>query len=260
MKISLELNQNNNRFTYELRAGEKVKIGRSSSCDWVIKDEKVSSFHCCFFFREDRLEIVDLKSKNGTFLNGIKIESADFFIGDHIKIGDSTIWLRKPNADEEALSILTFPGPNNKNLNGKLIQDLTSVRISNQLYKGSLNEKSPNPQTKAIPKNPQDKSDKNNSVSKIDLRKKYKKRVLVANLIDIQLFALFSLLLFYFFRLLQPSITHHFSRLAIFSIMQISGMAVLFFLNHRYTKYSIGEKIVGLPSLYSKENSSNPHT
>jgi len=64
MKISLELNQNNSRFTYELRAGEKVKIGRNSSCDWVIKDEKVSSFHCCFFFREDRLEIVDLKSKN----------------------------------------------------------------------------------------------------------------------------------------------------------------------------------------------------
>jgi hypothetical protein len=257
MKISLELNQKNSRVIYELHSGEKVKIGRNSNCDWVIKDEKVSSFHCCFFFRENRLEIVDLKSKNGTFLNGIKIESADFFIGDHIKIGDSTIWLRKTNADAEAISILTFPGPIN-NLNGKIIENLTSVRISNQLFKGSLNEKVSNAPNPIFPgKNHQSKSEKNNIVIKVSIKKKYRNRILMAYLIDIQLFALSSLLLFYCFRLLQISITHHFLRLAIFSTMQISGMALIFFLNHRFTKFTIGEKIMGLPSIYSREKASD---
>jgi pSer/pThr/pTyr-binding forkhead associated (FHA) protein len=252
MKINLELIYNNNKSNYALHVGDKVKIGRKSSCDWIMKDDKVSSFHCCFFFREDRLEIVDLKSKNGTFLNGIKIESADFFIGDHIKIGDSTIWLRKYNADDEAINILTFPGPNKKNMNLKLLENLTSVRIASQLFKQENVEAAQTKNPNAGTLNSSKKSEINIIKLKNEIRKKYRSRVLVANLIDIQLYAFFSLTLLYFFRLIQPSIVNHFSKIVIFTLMQVFGMLTLFIFNHRYQKYTIGEKITGLPAIYLK--------
>jgi hypothetical protein len=252
MKISLELIYKNNKSTYELHAGEKVKIGRKSGCDWVMTDNKVSSFHCCFFFREDRLEIVDLKSKNGTFLNGIKIESADFFIGDHIKIGDSTIWLRKYNADDEAISILTFPGPNKNTINGKILEDLTSVRIASQLFKQEKIEPAQTKNPNSVALNPSKESDLKIKKLKNELRKKYKTRILIANFIDIQLYAWSSLIIFYLFRLIQPSIVNHFSKIAIFSLMQIFGIVTLLIFNHRYLKYTIGEKFSGLSAIYSK--------
>ena len=248
MKISLELISDSYRDLYELQSGEKVKIGRSSNCDWVLKDNKISSIHCCFFFREDRLEIVDLNSKNGTFLNGIRIETADFFIGDHIKIGESTIWLRKQNADSDAIAVLTFPGPNKNGLKGRIVEDFTSARIENQIFNIREHEKL----AKSRLKGTSPKISRSVKKSKEELRRKYRVRAIVANFIDIELFACTSLLLFYIFRLIQPNLSNHFSKIAIFIIMQIFGLATLFFLNHRYQKFTIGEKISGIAKIFSE--------
>jgi hypothetical protein len=52
----------------------KNTLGRSSSNSLVVDDELISSFHAMITFENDEVWIEDMESKNGVFVNGIKIE------------------------------------------------------------------------------------------------------------------------------------------------------------------------------------------
>lgn len=49
------------------------KIGRGANNDFVITDESVSIDHAVIEFEEETVTLSDLNSKNGTFVNGIRI-------------------------------------------------------------------------------------------------------------------------------------------------------------------------------------------
>ena len=51
----------------------RVTIGRTESCDVVLVDASVSGLHARLFISEGNCELTDLKSKNGTRLNGVLI-------------------------------------------------------------------------------------------------------------------------------------------------------------------------------------------
>ena len=52
-----------------------IKIGRSTSCDYVIKDNVVSSVHAVITISDNgQITIEDLNSKNGTFVDGVRIQ------------------------------------------------------------------------------------------------------------------------------------------------------------------------------------------
>jgi len=72
-----------------VKPGESYKIGNSSSNDIVFPQRDVSREHAILHVKADTLQIVDLKSKNGTFINGNRTSAADFSLGDYIDLSSA---------------------------------------------------------------------------------------------------------------------------------------------------------------------------
>jgi len=69
-----------------------IVIGRSSEVDVVLVEEMVSRQHARIGFRADTLTIEDLRSTNGTFVNGERIKKpSPLRVGDLIHIGASVL-------------------------------------------------------------------------------------------------------------------------------------------------------------------------
>jgi len=65
----------------------EVVIGRSPECNVVLKDFGISRQHAKIVVDEDGARIVDLKSKNGTQVNGVPVVEAPLKDGDRILLG-----------------------------------------------------------------------------------------------------------------------------------------------------------------------------
>lgn len=74
--------------------GGSLIIGRDPDADVVLRDDGASRRHAKIL-RNGRggFAIYDLGSRNGTFVNGIKVEQADLNSGDKIAMGAETIFL-----------------------------------------------------------------------------------------------------------------------------------------------------------------------
>jgi len=64
-----------------------VVIGRSPECQVVLKDFGISRQHAKIVVDEDGARILDLKSKNGTTVNGVPVVEAPLKEGDRILLG-----------------------------------------------------------------------------------------------------------------------------------------------------------------------------
>jgi pSer/pThr/pTyr-binding forkhead associated (FHA) protein len=69
-------------------------IGRRHSCDLCIPLTSVSKKHCQLNHDDGVLKIRDLDSRNGTYLNGKRVNEAVIQAGDSIKIGPLTFVLQ----------------------------------------------------------------------------------------------------------------------------------------------------------------------
>ena len=71
-----------------------LTIGRGEKCDLVLNDEKSSSKHCSIFIDLKRTFIQDHESKNGTYVNDLKIsEMTRVFLKDKVLIGATKLTL-----------------------------------------------------------------------------------------------------------------------------------------------------------------------
>ena len=68
---------------------EEVTIGRDASNLLPISDPSVSRRHCVVSHEAEQFKIRDLKSRNGTLINGIPVQEQYLKHGDQISIGDS---------------------------------------------------------------------------------------------------------------------------------------------------------------------------
>jgi len=83
--------------TKEFDIGERsITIGRSPDADIILLDEKVSRVHCGVRLWDGEFYIKDLKSKNGTFVNGRRVEVSKLKASDIIKIGNYTFTFEQP--------------------------------------------------------------------------------------------------------------------------------------------------------------------
>lgn len=72
--------------------GSSFQIGRSSSCDLVLTDPRISSRHCRIEDRGDGFALVDLGSTNGTSCNGARVDGERVILpNDKIEVGDTVI-------------------------------------------------------------------------------------------------------------------------------------------------------------------------
>ena len=72
--------------------GDRIVLGRDESCDFVVDDAKVSRRHISLDLRADgRVELRDLGSSNGTFVNGSRVDTALLEGTVQIQLGDTVL-------------------------------------------------------------------------------------------------------------------------------------------------------------------------
>ena len=71
--------------------GDTYTLGRHRNNDITISDPKVSSFHARIDRSPDGFVLVDLKSRNGTFLNGKRLEAGLLKTGDEVRLGTARL-------------------------------------------------------------------------------------------------------------------------------------------------------------------------
>ncbi len=106
VRVTLEINHDGKVERRELKTGSFLRVGRSDKSHWIIKDEKLSGAHCEFNLRYNCLVVTDLKSKNGTYVNGVRIDQVNLYAGDSLKIGDIKFLIKADLMDEDAQKIL----------------------------------------------------------------------------------------------------------------------------------------------------------
>ena len=74
-------------FTFRILPGNIKTIGRAGRADFVVDAGMVSRFHCRLTAGIAELEVLDLDSTNGTFVNGMRIARASLKDGDRLGIG-----------------------------------------------------------------------------------------------------------------------------------------------------------------------------
>jgi pSer/pThr/pTyr-binding forkhead associated (FHA) protein len=74
--------------TFRLLPGGVRTIGRAAGADFIVDAALVSRVHCRVTALPDGgLEVRDLDSTNGTFVNGRRVETARLSSGDRIQVG-----------------------------------------------------------------------------------------------------------------------------------------------------------------------------
>ena len=73
---------------YTLKEGGRLTIGRHPDNDIAPKDAAVSKHHAIIERKGEKLIVLDKESRNGTFVNGIKVQSAELYDDDIVKFGN----------------------------------------------------------------------------------------------------------------------------------------------------------------------------
>ena len=73
--------------TFRLRAGAVKTIGRAPQAQFVIDAPLVSRLHCRVTAAADTVEVVDLSSTNGTYVNGKRVKCGQLKSGDRLRVG-----------------------------------------------------------------------------------------------------------------------------------------------------------------------------
>jgi pSer/pThr/pTyr-binding forkhead associated (FHA) protein len=96
---------------FPVRGGE-VTLGRSSYASVVVNNPRASREHAVVRPAAGRLEVVDLGSRNGTFVNGKRVVSiCALQVGDRIKIGTEVLQVCSASTqDPQDLRVATLPG------------------------------------------------------------------------------------------------------------------------------------------------------
>lgn len=246
------------RSEVEIRLGQSALFGRSAGVEFVIDDSKMSGKHCRVLLKEDRLELSDMTSKNGTYLNGIRIDQSELFIGDEVRIGDTFITLLPAKLEPEVIEALTFPGPFKDRMQYELKADFTGAREKNQDW----NKKHPGEKSSIF------------SAKEVEVRKRAKTRIrlskdeikskapLISSLsfvIDLAILLSMILLPLYFINRIAKSgflgiPGEHFSsaKIVYIAIMEVIVIGLYLFSQKRM-QYTFGEKISGIEDMHQKQ-------
>lgn len=95
--------------TFRILPGGIRTVGRATGADFIVDAALVSRVHCRLTALPDgQLEVRDLESTNGTFVNGQRVEEARLVDGDRLQVGRLELMVRRDTgrspADEEVTS------------------------------------------------------------------------------------------------------------------------------------------------------------
>lgn len=74
-------------FTFRLKPGAIKTVGRAPRADFIVDAALVSRLHCRLTAHDAGLEVLDLQSTNGTFVNDKRVKKATIAVGDRLRVG-----------------------------------------------------------------------------------------------------------------------------------------------------------------------------
>jgi len=72
---------------FRIAPGAVKTVGRAPGADFIVDEALVSRVHCRLEAGGEALEIIDLSSTNGTFVNDRRVERASAADGDRLRVG-----------------------------------------------------------------------------------------------------------------------------------------------------------------------------
>src|SRR5438067_4447540 len=85
--MRFKLTSADNLQTYELKSGGTQVVGRAPTSDIPVFDPTISRRHAELTADDQGVQVRDLGSSNGTFLNGSRIENGTVSVGDTVTFG-----------------------------------------------------------------------------------------------------------------------------------------------------------------------------
>lgn len=83
----LQAGSETDSLTFRIGAGAIKTVGRAVRADFIVDAALVSRLHCRLTATDAALEVLDLKSTNGTFVNGRRVKRARLTSGDRLRVG-----------------------------------------------------------------------------------------------------------------------------------------------------------------------------
>src|SRR4051812_19654501 len=81
--------------TFRILPGSIKTVGRAARADFIVDAALVSRLHCRLTAGAAELEVVDLESTNGTFVNGARTDRATLKHGDRLGVGRVDLLIEK---------------------------------------------------------------------------------------------------------------------------------------------------------------------
>ena len=85
--MPFRLQSTESTYGYSLPETASVIVGRSPTSDFPIIDPTISRRHAQILRQDDKILVRDLGSSNGTYVNGVRVESAELKPGDLVTFG-----------------------------------------------------------------------------------------------------------------------------------------------------------------------------
>jgi pSer/pThr/pTyr-binding forkhead associated (FHA) protein len=89
--------QSDDALTFRLRNGAIKTVGRAPRADFIVDAALVSRLHCQLTASDAGLEVVDLSSTNGTFVNDKRVRKALLAAGDRLRVGRVELKVEQAN-------------------------------------------------------------------------------------------------------------------------------------------------------------------
>jgi hypothetical protein len=113
------------RVTEHELGDQPVVIGRDPECDLFFADKKLSRHHARVERVGTRVRLVDLGSRNGTWVNEVRVEDRDLSPGDEVRLGGLLIHIERsePARGREDEESTVFLGGNAQDDSGTVMLD-----------------------------------------------------------------------------------------------------------------------------------------
>lgn len=247
MKLVLDIKTPTITQKLVIKLGDSITVGRNKKSQYIVKDELVSSIHATLSLNENGLEISDSGSKNGTFLNNLKIDTARVFLNDNLKLGQTFIIINHNESTPDAIDLVTYKGDRKNRTAYGLKLDFESIGKQAQGTLPTIGETTLVMEMRRI---------KQRKYSKKELRQKHKALASFASTLDL-IFSLVivvcALIVSYGLIIFVPEFLR--GHKTIFTFVTLIGSYFIFYyFNFKKSSFTIGEKIVGIRDMYLKQD------